>query len=480
MELTITNNREIKPYKVAVKQFESETTTLTFTRDSYMYDQVDLRNYKAYAVTSIGGAVDMTELTYEIVGGKLVITWVVQENTLRQAGNITYQIVFKENADDGEGTGVFYTYEALLQCSESIDTDRPIAANYPTILKQWLDLINNLSGTISAGIVYMGVGETLPVESRLAGQVYYQIEDAETYVGHFEDYLGNKLGKVIGEHQADADINKLITHGDYICAGTLLNAPINCTYCMVRVTDTLVTDRVIQEVYVPADDNTVRVFVRVVIGLETFGAWCEQATKGTVAPNMVLVSDANGNVVSHANVSAQELNALNGYITGAGSIETRLGDVERGLTGEIKWYAGSSVPEGYLLCNGSAMNRTTYARLFAAIGTTWGVGNGSTTFNLPNLIGRVAWGAATAGTYLEAGLPNITGTIDEAYTGYGSFNGSGAFESTSGSTTGTRGGGGGDPVNKDITFNASKSNAIYGKSNTVQPPAATLMPIIRY
>lgn len=324
MELTITNNREIKPYKVAVKQFESETTTLTFTRDSYMYDQVDLRNYKAYAVTSIGGAVDMTELTYEIVGGKLVITWVVQENTLRQAGNITYQIVFKENADDGEGTGVFYTYEALLQCSESIDTDRPIAANYPTILKQWLDLINNLSGTISAGIVYMGVGQAIPVESRLAGQVYYQIEDAETYDGHFEDYLGNKLGKVIGEHQADADINKLITHGDYICSGTLLNAPINCTYCMVRVTDTLSTDKVIQEVYVPADDNTVRVFVRVVIGLETFGAWCELAKKGTVAPNMVLVSDANGNIVSHANVSAQELNALNGFIIGSGTVQTQL------------------------------------------------------------------------------------------------------------------------------------------------------------
>lgn len=324
MELTITNNREIKPYKVAVKQFESETTTLTFTRDSYMYDQVDLRNYKAYAVTSIGGAVDMTELTYEIVGGKLVITWVVQEYTLRQAGNITYQIVFKENADDGEGTGVFYTYEALLQCSESIDTDRPIAVNYPTILKQWLDLINNLSGTIAAGIVYMPVGGAIPVEARLAGQVYYQIEDAETYVGHFEDYLGHKLGKVVGESQTDADINKMITHGDYICSGSILNAPINCTYCMVRVTDTLSTDRVIQEVYVPTDDNTVRVFVRVVIGLDTFGAWSELARKGTVEPNMVLVSDANGNIVSHANVSTQELNALNGFTVGAGTVQAQL------------------------------------------------------------------------------------------------------------------------------------------------------------
>ena len=325
MELTILNNREIKPYKVAVKQFESETTTLTFTRDSYMYDQVDLRNYKAYAVTSIGGAVDMTELPYEIVDGKLVITWVVQEYTLRNAGNITYQIVFKENADDGEGTGVFYTYEALLQCSESIDTDRPIAANYPTILKQWLDLINNMGGTISTGIIYMGVGEAIPVETRLAGRLYYQIEDEATYDGHFEDNLGNKIGTFTGEYQADADINKMIAHGDYICSGTLLNAPIDCTYCMVRVTDTLATDRVIQEVYVPADDNTVRVFTRAITGYETFGAWFELARKGTVEANMVLVSDADGNVISHGNVSTQELNALNGYVVGAGTVETRLG-----------------------------------------------------------------------------------------------------------------------------------------------------------
>lgn len=479
MELTILNNREIKPYKVAVKQFESETTTLVFTRDSYMYNQVDLRNYKAYAVTSIGGAVDMTEIPYEVVDGKLVITWVVQEYTLRQAGNITYQIVFKENADDGEGTGVFYTYEALLQCSESIDTDRPIAANYPTILKQWLELINNLAGTISTGIVYMGVGEAIPVEARLAGRLYYQIEDATTYDGHFEDNLGNRLGKITGNYQADADINKMIAHGDYICAGTLLNAPISCNYCMVRVTDTLSTDRVIQEVYVPADDNTVRVFTRAITGYETFGAWCELAKKGTVNANMVLVSDANGNVISHANVSTQELNALNGYVAGAGSIESRMGDLERGLTGEIKWFAGTSVPAGYLLCNGTTVSRTTYARLFAAIGTTWGNGNGSSTFTLPNLINRVAWGGITSGAYKDAGLPNITATIYTSVSANEGAKVSGAVKVGSGTTTdGT--GGGYAVTGREATIDASLASSIYGKSSTVQPPAATLMPVIRY
>lgn len=44
----------------------------------------------------------------------------------------------------------------------------------------------------------------------------------------------------------------------------------------------------------------------------------------------------------------------------------------------------ATVPKGWLLCNGSAVSRTTYAKLFAAIGTTWGTGNGTTTFNLPD------------------------------------------------------------------------------------------------
>lgn len=55
--------------------------------------------------------------------------------------------------------------------------------------------------------------------------------------------------------------------------------------------------------------------------------------------------------------------------------------------GLIAPYGGTSAPTGYLACDGSAVSRTTYAALFTAIGTTWGVGDGSTTFNLPDLRG---------------------------------------------------------------------------------------------
>lgn len=52
-------------------------------------------------------------------------------------------------------------------------------------------------------------------------------------------------------------------------------------------------------------------------------------------------------------------------------------------------------PQHYLLCNGQEVSRTDYAELFAIIGTTWGAGNGSTTFNVPNLQGRTTIGVGT-------------------------------------------------------------------------------------
>lgn len=60
--------------------------------------------------------------------------------------------------------------------------------------------------------------------------------------------------------------------------------------------------------------------------------------------------------------------------------------------GIVAPYGGTSEPTGWLFCYGQAINRTTYAALFAAIGTTYGAGDGSTTFNLPDLRGRVVAG----------------------------------------------------------------------------------------
>jgi microcystin-dependent protein len=72
--------------------------------------------------------------------------------------------------------------------------------------------------------------------------------------------------------------------------------------------------------------------------------------------------------------------------------------VTAAVTGEIRMYAGSSAPAGWLVCDGSAVSRTTYATLFAVMGTTFGAGDGSTTFNLPNFKGRIPIGVGQGNT----------------------------------------------------------------------------------
>ncbi len=84
--------------------------------------------------------------------------------------------------------------------------------------------------------------------------------------------------------------------------------------------------------------------------------------------------------------------------------------------GAITAYAGTTAPSGWLLCDGAAVSRTAYADLFAAIGTTYGAGDGSTTFNLPDLRGRVVagkddMGGTAAGRVTATAAPGIDGTV---------------------------------------------------------------------
>lgn len=76
--------------------------------------------------------------------------------------------------------------------------------------------------------------------------------------------------------------------------------------------------------------------------------------------------------------------------------------------GAIVMYGGSDTPTGWLRCDGSAVSRTTYAALFAVIGTTWGAGDGSTSFNVPNFAGRSPIGQGT-GTGLTNRVQGTTG-----------------------------------------------------------------------
>ncbi|EEO27854.1 phage tail protein [Oxalobacter paraformigenes] len=155
--------------------------------------------------------------------------------------------------------------------------------------------------------------------------------------------------------------------------------------------------------------------------------------------------------------------------------------MKRGVpVGSIDWLAVPEPPAGYLKCDGAAIGRDTYPDLFAAIGTTFGAGDGETTFNLPDMIGRFAEGSATPGIKKEAGLPNVSGvSAVEGCINKGSSTSSGPFTywrennlilNTSPSNTHDLGG---------EIFSLSNGNPIYGNSDTVQPPALTLLPCIK-
>lgn len=157
-------------------------------------------------------------------------------------------------------------------------------------------------------------------------------------------------------------------------------------------------------------------------------------------------------------------------------------------SGTMIAFAGKSVPDGWLLCNGALVSRTTYAKLFAAIGTAWGAGNGSTTFKLPDADGRVMQGVTDVvkiGKYLQAGLPNITGALklvhnDDTYSRYDLCAANTCFSlgvtagkhhivsRTDATATGLN----------DIQFNASKCNAVYS-SNNIQLPSVQILIIIK-
>lgn len=89
-------------------------------------------------------------------------------------------------------------------------------------------------------------------------------------------------------------------------------------------------------------------------------------------------------------------------------------------TGLIIPWSDTTIPSGFLECDGSAVSRTTYAALFAVVGTNYGVGDGSTTFNLPDLADRVCQHKSPTKTQFSTGGANTvtaTGNVTGASIG---------------------------------------------------------------
>lgn len=174
-------------------------------------------------------------------------------------------------------------------------------------------------------------------------------------------------------------------------------------------------------------------------------------------------------------------NGIGGGDSGGGSSSGSGGGLP---VGSITAYAGKFTPSGWLLCDGSSVSRTDYPELYAAIGTTYGSGDGRTTFNLPMLTdNRFIEGYPTSGARKNPGLPNIRGTgqdfIVQCYTGN---KGTPPFKLEY-FTNFNRHGWQCIPYNdtdlRFLTFDASLANNIYGASDTVQPKSLTMRYIIK-
>lgn len=144
--------------------------------------------------------------------------------------------------------------------------------------------------------------------------------------------------------------------------------------------------------------------------------------------------------------------------------------------GTIITSQAADIPSGFLLCDGSEVKIDEYEDLYEVIGATYGQTD-STTFCLPDLKDKTVWGKGTEttlGQTLEAGLPNITGGFNK--TKWDGANGAFYFVGSGGTNSNAASGGSGSYVG----FDASRSNSIYGKSSTVQPPAVVTNFIIKY
>lgn len=153
--------------------------------------------------------------------------------------------------------------------------------------------------------------------------------------------------------------------------------------------------------------------------------------------------------------------------------------------GMILAWPGTKAPSGWLNCDGSVVSRTTYADLFSVIGTTFGAGDGSTTFKLPDyrgdfLRGYLSGTSSAIGTRQAEGLPNISGRLDFGKQVGGMSSSSGAFshknisQDWAGTSTGTVN------VIDYVNFDASRSNGLYGDSSHVTPRNNAVSWCIKY
>ena len=213
----------------------------------------------------------------------------------------------------------------------------------------------------------------------------------------------------------------------------------------------------------------------------TAGSWQIGGTAVTATAAEVNALDgstattADLNKLADVTATAAEINTTGGVTS---PIQAQLDALDTLITdqgvpaGAVQAFARNTAPTSWLKADGAAVSRTTYATLFAAIGTTFGAGDGSTTFNLPDLRGEFlrGWddgrgvdGGRIFGSAQGDAIRNITGVITDIRVRLnGIYTASGAFSGATGTTSGDAFAGSAPTAN--FTFDASQQVPTAGEN----------------
>ena len=448
LNIEILNDTRLYPTVVNVKQDTNYVDTLIYTMSEYVVNEHDLSTYSWFAVMLGVNGLDVVELTKEVVEGKLKITFDLTNYVTRIGEVLHYQLV----ARDSVGV-TWYSSQGIILNSESIRAEDYVVANYPSILKQWLDRmeglkaetleeINLIANDFGAAIIYIPYGEE--IEDKIHNRLYYRWLDEENTIGQFEDHTG-----------------KVLTP-DMIAENIGINTIAGVNGSNVQEALASLQYNIDTKDYLPSQaGHQFKV-------LKTNGenAYWDYSTGGLPLFTCVW-SDHFLKDVSYLRADTFSWHSGEIYVSAYDELVNEYDDVNsiEETEGDVTY---KRTPSGYKICLPD--QETNISSVYDTTGIAWYyiLDTENKQFKLP----RTKWGFVGlrngVGNFVNESLPNITGTF-----GPGGFltSTSGAFYNT-GVPTGSNSGADNDA--HVAAFNASRSSSTYQDGAEVQQKATEM------